>query len=188
MIREVDLVSYLPEFLREYIELKKILDVQQPEVQLLEDLTEKLKDNQFILFADTQGIEKFEQMLKIQALDDDTLENRRSRIMSRWNNKIPYTVQILRNKLETLCGKDGYSLKVIHGEYRIIVRVNLINKKNFSIVKEMLEEVIPANMEIDLSLLYNQHGTLAKFTHKELAKYTHRQIREEVLSHVNENE
>ena len=74
MIREVDLVSYLPEFLREYIELKKILDVQQPEVQLLEDLTEKLKDNQFILFADTQGIEKFEQMLKIQALDDDTLE------------------------------------------------------------------------------------------------------------------
>ena len=41
MIREVDLVSYLPEFLREYIELKKILDVQQPEVQLLEDLTEK---------------------------------------------------------------------------------------------------------------------------------------------------
>lgn len=96
--------SYLPEFLREYIELKKILDVQQPEVQLLEDLTEKLKDNQFILFADTQGIEKFEQMLKIQALDDDTLENRRFRIMSRWNNKIPYTVQILRNKLETLCG------------------------------------------------------------------------------------
>ena len=93
MIREVDLVSYLPEFLREYIELKKILDVQQPEVQLLEDLTEKLKDNQFILFADTQGIEKFEQMLKIQALDDDTLENRRFRIMSRWNNKIPYTVQ-----------------------------------------------------------------------------------------------
>lgn len=86
MIREVDLVSYLPEFLREYIELKKILDVQQPEVQLLEDLTEKLKDNQFILFADTQGIEKFEQMLKIQALDDDTLENRRFRIMSRWNN------------------------------------------------------------------------------------------------------
>ena len=84
--------------------------------------------------------------------------------------------------------KDGYSLKVIHGEYRIIVRVNLINKKNFSMVKEMLEEVIPANMEIDLSLLYNQHETLAKFTHKELAKYTHRQIREEVLSHVNENE
>lgn len=127
-------------------------------------------------------------MLKIQALDDDTLENRRFRIMSRWNNKIPYTVQILRNKLETLCGKDGYSLKVIHGEYRIIVRVNLINKKNFSMVKEMLEEVIPANMEIDLSLLYNQHETLAKFTHKELAKYTHRQIREEVLSYVNENE
>ena len=55
-------------------------------------------------------------------------------------------------------------------------------------VKEMLEEVIPANMEIDLSLLYNQHETLAKFTHKELAKYTHRQIREEVLSYVNENE
>lgn len=70
----------------------------------------------------------------------------------------------------------------------IMERVNLINKKKFSMVKEMLEEVIPANMEIDLSLLYNQHTTLAKFTHRELSKYTHKQIREEVLSYANENE
>lgn len=83
---------------------------------------------------------------------------------------------------------DDYGKLTLKNLYRVVVRVNLINKKNFSMVKEMLEEVIPANMEIDLSLLYNQHETLAKFTHKELAKYTHRQIREEVLSYVNENE
>ena len=30
--------------------------------------------------------------------------------------------------------------------------------------------------------------TLPDLLHKELSKYTHKQIREEVLSHVNENE
>lgn len=74
MIREADLISFLPEFMRGYLELRKLLSAQQGEVQALEDMTEILKNNQFILSADEQGIEKFETMLEIAALDDDSLE------------------------------------------------------------------------------------------------------------------
>lgn len=185
MIRKVDLISYLPEYLHGYKELGKTMEAQQAEIQKLEDIIEELKNNQFIISADEQGIKKYETMLGVIALDDDTLENRKFRVLSRWNNTIPYTVFTLREKLENLCGKDGYILKVMNKEYRVLVRVSLISKKNYRMVEEMLNEVIPANMVIDLSLLYNQHITLGKFTHRRLAAYTHSQIRNEVLPNGN---
>ncbi|EOS27670.1 hypothetical protein C806_00117 [Lachnospiraceae bacterium 3-1] len=181
MIREVDLISYLPEYLHGYQELEKIMAVQQVEIQALEDITEVFKNNQFILSADEQGIKKYEIMLGVTALDDDTLENRKFRVLSRWNNTIPYTVFTLKEKLENLCGKDGYILEALNEEYRVFVRVALTSKKNYRMVEEMLNEVIPANMIVDLSLLYNQHSTLGKFTNRQLAMYTQNQIRNEVL-------
>lgn len=181
MIREADLISFLPEFMRGYLELRKLLSAQQGEVQALEDMTEILKNNQFILSADEQGIEKFETMLEIAALDDDSLENRRFRVLSRWNNAIPYTEQVLRNRMDTLCGADGYSLEIQNQEYRIKIRVALKSKKNYKMVEEMLKETVPANMVLDLSLLYNQHKTLKQFTHRQLSAYTGKQIRNEVL-------
>lgn len=181
MIREADLISFLPEFMRGYLELRELLSAQQKEIQTLENLTEIFKNNQFILTADEQGIQKFETMLEITSLDDDSLENRRFRVLSRWNNSIPYTEQVLRNRLETLCGADGYSLEVRNQEYRLIIRVALKSKKNYKMVEEMLKETVPANMVLDLSLLYNQHKTLKQFTHRQLSAYTGKQIRNEVL-------
>ena len=118
MKRDVELKSYLPDFLQNYKELYEILQTQNPEIQALEDLTETIKDNLFILYCDEQGIEKFEKMLELKALDGDTLDNRKFRILSKWNNAILYTTQALRQKLETLCGKDGYELKILPEQYK----------------------------------------------------------------------
>lgn len=162
--------------------MEKTLKAQQQEVQILEDITEELTNNQFIISADAQGIKKYEAMLGIEVLDDDTLENRRLRVLAKWNNAIPYTTHALKKKLENLCGEEGYVLELLNLEYKIKVRVALKSKKNYRMVERLLGEVIPANMEIDLSLLYNQHKTLRQFTHGQLTAYTHNQIRNEVLN------
>lgn len=185
MIREINLMAYLPGYLKEYKELKKTLKAQQPEMQRLAETVERVKNNQFIATADEEGIRKFEAMLEVVALDNDTLENRKFRVLSRWNNTIPYTASVLRKRLENLCGKDGYQLEIMHLERKVKVRVALTNKKNYGMVEEMLEEVIPANIWIDLSLLYNQHKTLGGFTHRQLAAYTQKEVRNEVLNHGN---
>ncbi len=185
MNREIDLMDYIPEYLKEYKELEKTLKAQQPEIKKLAETVERLKNNQFITTADEEGIRKFETMLEVTALDNDTLENRKFRVLSRWNNTIPYTASVLRKRLENLCGKDGYQLEILHLESKVKVRVALTNKKNYGMVEEMLQEVIPANIWIDLSLLYNQHKTLSKFTHRQLAAYTQKEVRNEVLNHGN---
>jgi len=180
LIREVDLVSYIPDFLKEYEEMRAVQELIQPEIQWLEDETEVVFNNQFISSSDSKSIKRYEKMLLIQSLPDDTLTDRRFMVLSKWNRMIPYTKITLRQKLSILCGEDGFTLE-IDPKKIITVRVALKSKRNFYEVKEMLEEFVPCNMVIDLDLLYNQHSLLCKFTHKQLAAWSHRRIRNEVL-------
>ena len=46
MVREVNLLGYLPPFMQEYVEMQQIMNAEQPDVQALEDETEKIKNNQ----------------------------------------------------------------------------------------------------------------------------------------------
>ena len=180
MIREADLLSYIPDFLKEYEEMRALQEVLQPEIQRLEDETESVFCNQFISSSDIRSMKRYEKMLHLQPLPDDTLADRRFKVLSKWNRMIPYTKVTLRQKLSVLCGEDGFTLE-IDPKKVITVRVALKSKRNFYEVREMLEEFVPCNMVMDLDLLYNQHGLLCKFTHKQLRAWNHRQIRNEVL-------
>ncbi len=180
MIREADLLSYIPDFLKEYEEMRAVQEVLQPEIQRLEDETESVFSNQFISSSDIRSMKRYEKMLHIQPLPDDTLADRRFKVLSKWNRMIPYTKIALRQKLSVLCGEDGFTLE-IDPKKVITVRVALKSKRNFYEVREMLEEFVPCNMVMDLDLLYNQHDLLCKFTHKQLRAWSHRQIRNEVF-------
>ena len=56
MIRDVNLIGHLPLYVQGYREIKGIMDAEEPEVQLVEDISEVIKDNMFILHADEEGI------------------------------------------------------------------------------------------------------------------------------------
>ena len=77
MIREVDLVSYLPPFLAEYKEINMALAAENPEFGFLWEAADRMLRNEFILSADEYGISRFEKMLGILPSASDTLENRK---------------------------------------------------------------------------------------------------------------
>lgn len=181
MIREVDLLSYIPDFLREYMEMSVIQKVIQPEIQIMEDETDVLFNNQFINSSDERNIKRYETMIRVYPQSGDTLEDRRFKVLSKWNRMIPYTRATLRKKLSMLCGDDGFFME-IKPQKIIIVRVALKSKRSFSEVAALLEEFTPCNMVIDLDLLYNQQGLLKHYTHGQLAAWTHGHIRNEVLN------
>ena len=102
MIREVDLVSYLPEFMQLYKEPIEILKAENPEFQIIWKVADKAFYNRFISTADDYGISRFENILGIYPNATDTLENRRMRLQSRWFNKIPYTIRNLAEKINNI--------------------------------------------------------------------------------------
>lgn len=148
MIREVNLLSFLPEFVQEYREIKHIMNSEQPEIQKLEDETEIIKNNQFILSCDTDGIARFENLLGITPKPDDTLDARKSRVITRWNDSIPYTYKGLKEKLNVMCGEGNYLLIPSFNEYGLEIVVSLPLSGQADELDYMLSYMIPANIVV----------------------------------------
>ena len=102
--REIDLLSYLPPFLREYDETKTALDAENPEFKLLWEQSARVLDGSFILTADEYGIGRFEKLTGILPDPESDLEARRSAVMVKWLSKLPYTYRMLLKQLEVICG------------------------------------------------------------------------------------
>lgn len=181
MIREVGLLDYLPQFIQEYPEMKHIMSSEEPDVQTLEDTTEQVKDDMFIRFTDEQGIARYEKMLNITPLDDDKLVDRQAKVLSIYNNNTVYTFKGLIERLNMLCGKGNFSLELIPNEYKLNIGIGLGSRKMLKVIEDMLKNMIPANIDWSMSLLYNRHEDLAQYTHGYLGQYTHAQLHDDVL-------
>ena len=60
MVREIDLVSYLPPFMAELKETAVALEAENPEFILVWEAASQVLCNEFIATADEYGIERFE--------------------------------------------------------------------------------------------------------------------------------
>lgn len=180
-MRNANVLEYLPPVISNTLEFQHLANAENPEINDLWTAHEEIFNTQFIDALNEEGCKRWEKILKISPMGTDTLAERRFRILTFLNAELPYTLNQLKNLLASLCGPKGYTLELLHDEYKIIVRVVLTAKKQIVEVEKLLRRVIPANLIIDLSLLYNQYQLLNGKTHGELAAYTHNQIREEVI-------
>lgn len=171
-----------PEVIMNIKEMQVIFDITDKMAELLDKEAEKLENNIFITSACEEKIAKMEQILKIEKLDTDSLEDRRFRVKSRILSKLPYTYRVLKRQLDALCGAEDYVLNVDVENEIVTCLIELRRKTMFESVRELLEDIIPLNMIVDLRIRYNQYGvTLPKYTYAMLGKYTCHQVREEVL-------
>lgn len=171
-----------PPIMQELREFQKIAEIEDVFFEKLWQEIENIVDDQFIQTATEKGIARRERMLKISPFADDTLETRRFRVHGVWNDKLPYTYRVLLERLDSLCGPDGYVMELNAGEYSLNIKIELTKKRMFDEVVRITRQMVPANIVITVELRYNQHLTLANFTHEQLSQYTHYQLRNEVIS------
>jgi hypothetical protein len=147
MIREVELTEYLPPFMKEYKEPVKALEAENPEFEIIWNATDRVLYNHFITTADEYGISRFESLLGIYPLPDDTLESRRSRVASKWFNKIPYTLKKLLQKLMVLCGDTDFT--VTHDfetGYTLNIDINLELYGQVEELEYLVNTMVPLNI------------------------------------------
>jgi len=171
-----------PPIMQELDAFKKIAEIEDSIFEQLKQEIEGIVNDQFISTATEKGIARRERMLKISPFADDTLETRRFRVQGAWNDKLPYTYRVLLERLDSLCGPDGYVIELNTGEYRLNIKIELTKKRMFDEVVKITRHMVPANILVTVELRYNQHITLANFTHGQLGQYTHYQLRNEVIS------
>lgn len=176
------LKEYLPSILLKTYEFPLLCETEQQEIDIFSNSIQDVFNCQFVSLATLRGIERYESIFKITPYDTDTLQDRRFRVLSKINAQLPFTIRMLKNQLTTLCGQDGFSLEINHNAYKLNVKVALTAKRNVDSIKELLKNILPANIEYSCSLLYNQNQTLSNFTHEQLSKFTHAQLRDEVIA------
>lgn len=180
MKRDIDISKYLPPFMTEYKELARVLETENKELQSLENKHWKAIDNRFISSCDEEGISRYEKLLSITPLSNDTLDDRKARAIAKWNRVLPYNYEYLRKQLEMMCGIDGFSIDFSHiNEYLMTVKIALTSKNAFNDAVKMVEEIVPVNLLTTVMIMYNQHMTIKHLKHSGLKTFTHNQIRNE---------
>lgn len=174
--------DYLPNVIKDYREFKNIALAENPEFEYIWNGIENQLDDQFIRTATETGIARREKILKITPFANDTLESRRFRVQALWDERLPYTYRVLVNKLDNLCGEDGYKLTLNSGAYSLNIKIELTMKRMFDEVSKLARQMVPANLVVIVELRYNQHITVGAFTHGQLEAYTHDELRNEVIS------
>lgn len=177
------LIEYLPEFLRDIREYNAILTLAvQPKVIDLFQGTEDAMNDQFIKTANEYGVIRWERMLGIVPKSGYTLDDRKFAILTRINEQPPYTMRAFKQKLEGLCGKNGYSVEIDVDKFILKVRIALTSRNAYDDVCELVERIAPMNLILDISLMYNQHKMYNNiYTHGQLTAYTHHELRERVF-------
>lgn len=148
MIREVDLVSYLPPEIANFKETVAALEAENPEFVLVWKAADRVLYNEFIETADEYGISRFEKILNILPSTEDTLESRRARVQARWNSTIPYTLKTLVDKLAALCGDSNFTIVKDYPHYRITLEVELGLYGQVEELERIIESMIPCNMVV----------------------------------------
>lgn len=150
MIREVDLVSYLPEFMQGYKEPVAALKAEDPEFTIVWKGTDKILYNHFISTADEYGIQRFEKLLNISPSDEDTLESRRSRCQSKWFNRVPYSMRVFLQKLMVLCDNTDFTVTDNFTEgYTLTVGTNLELYGQVEELEHIINTMLPENIVIE---------------------------------------
>jgi len=148
MVREVDLVSYLPPFLAEYEQTKATLEAENPEFVIMWNAADRVLRNEFIATADEYGILRFERILKIYPSKKDTLESRRARVQARWFRFLPYTEKMLLKRLISLCGENNFIFTKKYEQYRIEIEVSLELFGQVEELENLINEMVSCNMVV----------------------------------------
>lgn len=148
--RSRQLTEYLPLFMQQFKEVKEIMRVQDLEFERIASATEKVLNNAFIENCDEYGIKKYEDLLGIVISAEDTLETRKSRVLLRWNNEIPYTYRVLIAKLNSYCGVNNYSLQGDLTRYEVNICTHFRVPEQMKELENLLETILPMNIAFEI--------------------------------------
>lgn len=146
--RIIDLGRYYPEFLKNIRELRIINDTDGEEIRRLYEKSDQLWEDGFINEATLQGIKRWESLLGIKPYPGDTLKERRSAVLGRWNQQLPYTLARLRERLMAVVGEDGYELEVRNRLYELEINIPDQPYRVLQSLHDMTKQMIPANLDL----------------------------------------
>jgi len=119
------------------------------------DRAEKLADDilaQLFPQTATWGIIYWETLLKIPPNNNLTIEQRRTRVLTKMQTRYPMTRRRMEQIIQTYSGDKQAHIKEIFSEYRFEVLFNLAQSVDLKIIQEVVSETRPAHLDFMLAV------------------------------------
>lgn len=143
---------YLPEVLQPILEFKVSNESLDIELDDIDNIIENITKEVAVETASEYGISRWEKSLGITPNKDNNLETRRFVLYNTINDKLPYTVSWLKNKLSQIVGgESAFILNIDSENYQIIITLSGLDLKIMHEIEKQLRTLIPANMSLALS-------------------------------------
>lgn len=154
MVRQVDLKDYLPPIMQEVAEIRELMDTETEVVNELYQRIEDSLNDQFVVSASVNGIQRYERMLKIKPTAGEDIETRRNRILLRFQEQLPYTRIVLQRILDSVLGGANHEFVVDSAEKTMFFALEMDapgKDRLVQYVEELLERLTPQNLALTVA-------------------------------------
>lgn len=142
-----NLKIYLPHIYKNILEFDKLMISENKLFNLVDQQTTKVRNNQYVLTADIDGIELYEQMLDIIANPAiESIEFRRNRIINRLSMTPPFTMRFLYSKLDEIIGKNMWTAYLDFDNYTLYIESAADNQMWYHEILVTVNKLKPANI------------------------------------------
>ena len=141
------LMDQLPEWFKPILEYIAIMQAYAGVFSGIEEKAALLEANYFIQTADDATLRYWEKLLGIPTRMGDPLEFRRQRIFLRLNERAPFTIWDLRDRLTELFG-DDYTMSLDVPICKLYISVTSERYGAIDLLYDVINEIVPVHLAV----------------------------------------
>lgn len=142
-----NLKNYLPNIYKDVLETDELTSTEDLLFQDLNSETEKVRNNQFVLTSDIDGIEQYEKMLNIiPNPSTESIQFRVDRIINRLSMTPPFTFPFLKKRLDEIIGVGKWEAYMDYANYTLCVESSAVNQIWFHEILVTINRLKPVNI------------------------------------------
>ena len=170
-----------PEIITQIPDIQQIYLINEGQGEQLDADVEQIDDDMFVDTMSDDVLEHWEEIYHITVMDDESLEDRRTKVKGKMLERLPYSYRVILRNLDTLL-PNGYDLYLNEDLTYMQVKVVLTQKYLLANVEKLLDDMVPLNMALEVILKFNTYGIVGMFTHQQLSAYTYQEINDEPIT------
>lgn len=143
----MSLRDLFPDWYEDVKEIDVLSDAEDIVFDVVKLQLDQVRANQWVQTASENVLSMYEKMLDILANpSEESIEFRRQRVLNRLQSTPPFTMEYLKNQLNSIFGKGNYVLTVDHLNYTLFVEGAAADAEWFQEAEKIIRRVKPANM------------------------------------------
>lgn len=154
-MRPVDTIHYFPQHIKNIEEFERIAAAYDKELRLIWAALGAQQENQYFDTMDEHTCARWESLIGIKLVGDETLAERRIAIKGRWTSSLPYTEPKFHEVLKAMVG-DYYTLNISVQQKVLKVGIFLAQMLKVDSVYDIMRAMAPADMDVLVKIIYNK--------------------------------